>query len=35
MKDIYVVLIVNLVVWAGIFLYLMSIERKLKRMEKE
>lgn len=35
MEPIYIVMIVNLVVWAGIFLYLVSIENKLKRIEKK
>lgn len=35
MDPIYIVLIVNIVIWAGIFLYLIGIENKLKRIEKK
>lgn len=34
MQDIYIVMAVNLVVWIGIFVYLLNLEKKLKRMEK-
>lgn len=35
MPDIYVVLIVNLAVWIGVFAYLLNIDNKLKRIEKK
>ena len=35
MNEIYVVLTVNLIVWVGVFVYLLSIERRLKRIEKQ
>jgi CcmD family protein len=31
----YVVLIITLVIWTGIFLYMLSIDKKLKKLEKE
>jgi len=35
MKAIYLVLCVNLVIWTGIFSYLLYIDNKLKRIEKQ
>lgn len=35
MKPIYIVLLVNLLVWTGIFSYLLYLENKLKRIEKQ
>jgi len=31
----YVVLIITLIIWTGIFLYMLSIDKKLKKLEKE
>lgn len=31
----YVVLIITLVIWTGIFLYMLSIDKKIKKLEKE
>jgi len=31
----YVVLIITLIIWIGIFLYMLSIDKKLKKLEKE
>jgi CcmD family protein len=31
----YVVMAVTLIVWIGIFLYLVSLDRKVKRLEKK
>ncbi len=30
----YIVLIAVLIIWVGIFLYLVSIDKKVKRMER-
>lgn len=35
MNPIYWVLIASLVVWAGIFLYLLTMEGRLRRLEHE
>ena len=35
LKPIYTVMVVNLVIWAGIFIYLLAIDNKLKRIEKK
>jgi len=29
----YVVLIITLIIWAGIFFYLMSLDKKIKKLE--
>lgn len=34
MKPIYIVLIVNLVVWAGVFALLLSLDSRIKKLEK-
>jgi len=34
MADIYIVLIVSLISWAGIFFYLIRLDLCLKKMEK-
>lgn len=31
----YVVLIITLIIWLGLFLYMMSVDKKLKKIEKE
>jgi CcmD family protein len=31
----YVVLIITLIIWTGIFLYMLSIDKKIKKLEKE
>lgn len=31
----FIVMIVVLVIWIGIFLYLVSLDRKVKKLEKE
>lgn len=31
----YIVMIVVLIIWIGIFLYLLSLDRRLKRIEKK
>ncbi len=33
-EDIYVVMIVTMIVWGGIFFYLMYLDRKVKNLEK-
>ncbi|MCX7877115.1 MAG: CcmD family protein [Ignavibacteria bacterium] len=30
----YVVLIITLIIWAGIFLYLLSLDKKISKLEK-
>lgn len=35
MNDIYVVLIIALIIWFGLFLYLFIIDKRLKKIEKE
>jgi CcmD family protein len=34
-NAIYIVLIIVLIVWTGIFLYLVSLDKRLKNVEKE
>ncbi len=34
MNDLYIVLTVSLITWAGIFFYLLKLETKIKRLEK-
>jgi CcmD family protein len=34
-SDIYIVLIVTLIVWGGIFFYLMYLDSKLKSLKKK
>jgi CcmD family protein len=34
-SDIYIVLIVTLIVWGGIFFYLMYLDNKLKSIKKK
>ncbi|HMT12905.1 MAG TPA: CcmD family protein [Ignavibacteria bacterium] len=31
----YIVLVITLVIWAGIFFYMYSIDKKLNKIEKE
>jgi CcmD family protein len=31
----YVVLIISLIIWLGIYLYIRSVDRKVKKLEKE
>lgn len=33
-NSIYIVMIITLLVWAGIFLYIFNIERGIKKIEK-
>ena len=33
-EDIYIVMIVTMIVWGGIFFYLMYLDRKVKNLEK-
>ncbi|HZW39426.1 MAG TPA: CcmD family protein [Ignavibacteriaceae bacterium] len=33
-NSIYIVLIIVLIVWAGIFLYLLNLDKRLKSIEK-
>lgn len=35
MTSNYVVMIVTLVIWIGVFLYLMRLDAKIKRLEKK
>ncbi len=35
MNAMYVVLLITLIIWTGIFVYIFRIDRKLSRMEKE
>jgi CcmD family protein len=34
-NAIYIVLVIVLIVWAGVFLYLLNLDKRLKNMEKE
>ncbi|MFZ2324645.1 MAG: CcmD family protein [Ignavibacteriaceae bacterium] len=34
-NAIYIVMIIVLIVWAGIFLYMLSLDKKIKKIEKE
>ena len=34
-NAIYIVLIIVLIVWAGIFLYLLNLDKRIKNVEKE
>lgn len=34
MNDLYIVLIVTMLAWLGIFLYLLRIEGQLKKLER-
>lgn len=34
-NSIYIVMVIVLVVWAGIFLYLLSLDKRIKTIEKE
>jgi len=34
-NSIYIVMVIVLIVWTGIFLYLSSIDKRLKKIEKE
>jgi CcmD family protein len=34
-NSIYIVLVIVLIVWAGVFLYLFSLDRRLKNIEKD
>jgi CcmD family protein len=31
----YIVLAVTLIIWLGLFLYMLSVEKKIKKIEKE
>ncbi len=31
----YIVLAVTLLIWLGLFLYMLSVEKKIKKIEKE
>lgn len=35
MSELYVVLIVSLISWAGIFFYLMRLDARVKELEKK
>ncbi|RLD14100.1 CcmD family protein [candidate division KSB1 bacterium] len=35
MDPLYVVLIINLIIWLGIFLYVNKTDREIKRLKKE
>ncbi|HEY5125029.1 MAG TPA: CcmD family protein [Ignavibacteria bacterium] len=35
LNAMYVVLLITLIIWTGIFLYLFKIDRKISRIEKE
>ena len=35
MSDLYVVMIVTLVVWIGVFLYLLGLDRRVSRLARE
>lgn len=35
MSDLYVVMTTVLVVWVGVFLYLVSLDRKVARLKRE
>ena len=34
-NAIYIVMIIVLIVWAGIFSYMLSLDKKIKKIEKE
>lgn len=34
-NAIYIVLIIVLIVWAGIFLYMFNLDKRIKKVEKE
>ena len=34
MEDNYVVMAVTLIVWVGLFLFLLRLDRRIKRLEK-
>jgi CcmD family protein len=34
-NAIYIVMIIVLIVWAGIFLYMLSLDKRIKKVEKE
>lgn len=34
-NAIYIVMIIVLIVWTGIFLYLLNLDKRMKRFEKE
>lgn len=34
-NAIYIVMIIVLIVWAGIFLYLLNLDKRIKNVEKE
>lgn len=34
-NAIYIVMIIVLIVWAGIFLYMLSLDKRIKNVEKE
>lgn len=33
-QNIYIVLIINLIIWAGIFFFLLSLDQKIKRLNE-
>jgi len=35
MKPIFVVLMINLIVWAGIFVYIMYLNKEVRRLKEE
>lgn len=35
MSDLYIVLIVSLVSWVGIFFYILRLDTKIKKLEKK
>lgn len=35
MDPVYVVLIVNLIIWLGVFLYVNKTDREIKRLKRE
>ncbi len=35
LNAMYVVLLITLIIWTGIFIYIFRIDRKLTRLEKE
>jgi CcmD family protein len=34
-NAIYIVMIIVLIVWAGVFLYLLNLDKRIKNVEKE
>jgi len=34
-NSIYIVLIITLIIWAGIFIFLLSVDKRLKEIENE